>query len=145
MISQTMSSMLWGLLGDRQGFRNVLASGVLMWAAATLLLMHSTVFVAVMLAFIGLGAGQGGFELGSMNLVLEFGARKDLPMRIAMAQSGEQLVSIAAPITGGLLIDAISYNAMFWVAIGVLLTAFAVTLLKVKDPRHRALPPPVMA
>jgi MFS family permease len=145
LFAYTLSTIAWGLLADRQGFRNVLAGGLVVWAAATLLLIHSVTLYAAMFAFIGLGAGQGGFELGSMNLVLEFGARKDLPMRIAMAQTGEQFVSIIAPIAGGLLVDLFSYRHMLWTAVGVLVTAFVVTALRVNDPRHRTIPPPVAA
>jgi MFS family permease len=136
-ISQTVSAVAWGLLGDRQGFRNVLALSLLTWTGSTLLLMYGGGLPALMLGFVGLGAGQGGFQLGSTNLVLEFGAREDLPMRIALAQSGEQLVSIAAPLLGAFLIGALSYRYMFWATIAVQAGALLITVWKVAEPRHR--------
>ena len=87
--------------------------------------------------FIGLGAGLGGFQMGCVNLVLEFGEREDLPMRIALAQSGEQFVSILAPLLGGALVEATSYRHLFWVAAGVQLIALLVTLARVREPRNR--------
>lgn len=138
-LGQGLSNVLWGLLGDRGGFRNVLALSLLTWAVATLALLffgHGLVNVLIVFAF--LGAGQCGFELACTNLVLEFGSRQDLPMRIAVAQSGEQLVQIAAPLTGGLLVAALSYDAMFWTAALLQFAALAITLLKVVDPRTRA-------
>lgn len=135
-VSQNASIILWGLLGDRRGFRDVLASSLLVWVAATLVLLHGGSLLAVMLGFVGLGIGAGGFELGSMNLVLEFGSREDLPMRIALAQTGEQLVSVAAPMLGALLVEALSYRHMFWAAVLVQLVGFVIAT-KVKEPRRR--------
>jgi MFS family permease len=139
-VSQNASIILWGLLGDRRGFRDVLAFSLLVWTAATIALIYSGSMAGVLCGFVGLGVGAGGFELGSMNLVLEFGSREDLPMRIALAQSGEQLVSVAAPLIGALIVEMFSYRHMFWVAVLVQSAAFAVALLKVDEPRRRALP-----
>ena len=140
-VGQTGSNVLWGLLGDRRGFRDVLASSLVVWAAATVALMYGHGLIGMLLAFAAIGAGQCGFELACTNLVLEFGARQDLPMRIAMAQSGEQLVQIIAPVLGGVLIAALSYHAMFWTAVVLQLAAFCITLLRVAEPRTRRLPP----
>lgn len=136
-LGQGLSNVPWGMLADRGGFRNVLACALVTWAAATVGLMYGDGFSAVLVAFFVIGVGQSGFELGCTNLVLEFGARPDLPMRIALAQSGEQFVQIAAPLVGGLLIAALSYHAMFWTSAALQLVAFAIVLLKVVDPRHR--------
>ncbi len=139
-IAQTASAVLWGLLGDRRGFRSVLGWSLLTWAGSTLLLMYGGGLPALMLGFVGLGAGQGGFQLGSTNLVLEFGDREDLPMRIALAQSGEQAVAVAAPLLGGLLIATLSYRPMFWLAVLLQAAAVAIIALKLAEPRHRARP-----
>jgi MFS family permease len=137
-LGQGLSNLPWGLLGDRGGFRNVLALALLTWAGSTVGLMYCDSLSTVLIAFVVIGAGQSGFELGCTNLVLEFGRRQDLPMRIALAQMGEQMVQIAAPVTGGLLVAALSYDAMFWTSASLQCVAFGITLWKVVDPRHRA-------
>lgn len=137
-IAQNGSVMAWGLLGDRQGFRNVLGFSLAVWTTATIVLMYGGGVAPVLIGFLGLGAGQGGFELGCINLVLEFGSRKDLPMRIALAQSGEQLVSIGAPLLGALLVETLSYQHMFWTAVVVQSVALAITFLKLTEPRRRS-------
>jgi MFS family permease len=137
---QAGATVLWGLLGDRGGFRNVLALSLIAWSGSTAALMYGHGLYAVLLAFVGIGAGQAGFELSCTNLVLEFGQRQDLPMRIALAQMGEQIVQIAAPLLGGLLIEASSYHAMFWTAVAVQALAAVITVLRVKEPRRRPAP-----
>lgn len=138
LFSQTGSNLLWGLIADRQGFRNVLALALLIWIASTLGLMYSDSFATVAAGFIGLGAGLGGFQMGCVNLVLEFGEREDLPMRIALAQSGQQLVMILAPLLGGVLVETLSYQHLFWVAAITQSIALAVTVARVREPRRRA-------
>ena len=139
-VAQNTSVMAWGLLGDRHGFRSVLGLSLLVWTGATLMLMYSAGITPVLAGFVGLGAGLGGFELGCNNLVLEFGSREDLPMRIALAQSGEQGVSIAAPLIGALLVETLSYRHMFWAAVVIQSAALLVTMFKLEEPRHRPLP-----
>jgi MFS family permease len=138
LLAQTVSSMVWGELGDRRGFRAVLLWALGIWTIATILLTYSTTLNTVMLGFIGLGVGLGGFQLGTTNLVLEFGQRKDLPMRIALAQTFEQMVVVIAPLLGSALIQGISYEAMFWTAAALQSVALLVTWLRVQDPRRRA-------
>lgn len=141
MISQTLSNMLWGLLADRRGFQTVLALGLTVWIGSLFVLMGGDQLAVVALAFVGLGVGLGGFELSCTNLVLEFGRREDLPMRIAVAQTAEQAVTVVAPLLGGVIIETLSYEPMFWLTALVQSAALAVTLLKVQDPRRRSLRP----
>jgi hypothetical protein len=61
-------------------------------------------------------------------------------MRIALAQTGEQFVSIAAPLLGAMLVETLSYHHMFWTAVLMQSAAFAITWFKVTEPRHRVLP-----
>jgi MFS family permease len=139
-VSQTASNVLWGLFGDRRGFRDVMVGALVVWIASTILFLYAESFTAVVLGFVGLGIGLGGFMLASVNLVLEFGAREDLPMRIAMAQTAEQLVTVVAPLGGGLLIAAFSYAHMFWLSAGVQAFALIVILRLGAEPRRRKQP-----
>jgi MFS family permease len=135
LLAQTVSSAIWGELGDRRGFRDVLAWSLGIWTVATVGLTYATTMPAVMAGFIGLGMGLGGFQLGCTNLVLEFGKREDIPMRVALAQTAETLVVIVAPLLGSALIEGISYEAMFWTAAVVQAIALVVAATRVQDPR----------
>lgn len=135
LFAQTVSSLAWGELGDRRGFRDVLSGSLAVWTIATVALTYSARLPAVLAGFVGLGAGLGGFQLACTNLVLEFGERQDIPMRVALAQTAEQLVVVVAPLLGSALIEGASYEAMFWTAAGVQAIALAITALRVQDPR----------
>jgi len=138
MMAQTLSNMGWGLIGDRRGFRAVLALALSVWIGSLFVLMGAHELAIVAVAFVGLGVGMGGFELSCTNLVLEFGLRQDLPMRIAVAQTAEQAMTVVAPLLGGVIIEVFSYEPMFWLTALLQAAALAVTVLKVRDPRLRS-------
>jgi MFS family permease len=137
LVANRGSTLLWGLLADRRGFRNVLVLSLLVWIGATVVLMNATSFTLVLLGFVGLGVGIGGFEQACLNMVLEFGTREDLPMRIALSQTAEQVVNVIAPLAGGLIVATASYLPMFATAIAVQVAALALIVLRVREPRHR--------
>jgi MFS family permease len=141
MMAQTLSTMAWGLLADRRGFRAVLALALTVWIGSLFVLMGAHQLPVVALAFVGLGIGLGGFELSCTNLVLEFGRREDLPMRIAVAQTAEQAMTVVAPLLGGVIVETLSYQPMFVLTALIQCAALAVTMLKVEEPRRRSLAP----
>jgi len=83
--ADALSNLVWGYLGDKTGFRLVLLFSLVAWAASTVLLIEVHEPWAIFLAFFGLGAGQAGYNMSAQTMILEFGARDDLPMRIAVS------------------------------------------------------------
>lgn len=136
-LAQSGTNLLWGLMADRWGFRSVFLASLSVWIGSALLLMASAKFTALLGVMVGLGAGIGGFMLSAQNLVLEFGARESLPMRIAVANSAAGLVGTIGPLAGGILASTVSYVAVFWTAIGFQVTGMLWVLLGVEDPRRR--------
>jgi MFS family permease len=137
LLAQTTTNLAWGWLADRRGFRLAFLLSLVLWMLSALLLMQSWDINALLLVFAGLGAGMGGFMMSSQNLVLEFGAREDLPMRIAVANSAAELVGGVGPLLGGALAMLWSYTAVFWTAIAFQLAAVFVVLRFVEEPRRR--------
>ena len=136
-LSQGLLNLAYGLLADRFGFRSTFLIALAVWMASSLLLLDAEVYPQVLVAYVGLGAGLGGFMMSSQNLVLEFGSRANLPMRIAVSNSTSEAVGVAAPLLGGLLAAAFGYATLIWAAVGAQALAFLVTLLFVDEPRHR--------
>ncbi|MDH3213161.1 MAG: MFS transporter [Myxococcales bacterium] len=136
-VGQSVGNLFWGLVADRRGFRAVFLAALTLWMLAALLLMSTTSYAALLLVFTALGAGLGGFQMSAQNLVLEFGSRRNLPMRIAVANSASELVAAIGAVLGGVLAGALSYVAVFWIAIAFQTAAFAMVAFFVDDPRHR--------
>lgn len=138
LLAATVSDLLWGLMADRTGNRLVFLVSVGLWATSTLALMvvPPTTFW-MMIVFAAVGTGMGGYQIGSINLILEFGDQEDRPMRIAIANTANSLMFATAPLVGGLLTLAVSYPVIFMIASGAQFAALAVMMFLVDEPRHR--------
>ena len=136
-MAQSTVNLLWGWIADRRGFRLVFLLAESLWIGAGAALLVSTDFAVLLGVMIGLGAGLGGFMMAAQNLVLEFGARRDLPLRIALANSSSELVGAIAPLSAGVLAVVAGYRAVFITAIAFQLSALAMMAFWVREPRKR--------
>ena len=133
--ADTISNLVWGYLGDKTGFKLVLLFALVTWAAATVLLMNVHAVPLIFLAFFGLGAAQSGYNMSAQTMILEFGARDDLPMRIAVSATAESITATLGPLVGGQLADLIGYDAVFGISLGFLAMAVLLLVSAVREPR----------
>jgi predicted MFS family arabinose efflux permease len=70
-------------------------------------------------------------------MILEFGDRDDLPMRIAVSATAESITATAGPLIGGVVAEAFGYDVVFLASLGFLAAAFVILMLAVRDPRRR--------
>jgi MFS family permease len=138
--AQSGGNLLWGLWADRRGFRFVFLASLAVWIASVLCLMGTSDLGRLVGVYMGLGAGMGGFQMSSQNLALEFGRRRNLPMRIAVANSASEFVAALGVVLGGVLAGAISYVGVFWLAVAFQLSAVALVVFFVDEPRWRRQP-----
>ena len=136
-LANSVGNLFWGAIADRRGFRGVFLAALVLWMAATLLVMGADTFAQLFVAYAGVGMGLGGFMMSAQNLVLEFGSRRNLPMRIAVANSATELVGAVGPVVGGILSVTVSHTAVFWTALAFQLAAFVMVVLLVREPRRR--------
>lgn len=137
-LAQSLGPFLGGLVADRRGFRFVFLVSLATWILAVVMLMNTTSSAGLVAVFAGLGAGLGGFQMSSQNLVLEFGSSRNLPIRIAVANSASELVAAVGAVCGALLSLLVSFQALFWTAIVFQIAALAVVAFTVDEPRGRA-------
>jgi MFS family permease len=135
--ADTASNLVWGYLGDKTGFRLVLILSIVGWIASTLLLINVHEVWAIFLAFAGLGAALSGYMMAAQTMILEFGDREDLPMRIAISATAESITATAGPLIGGLVAEAFGYTVVFGASLGFLGAGLAILLVAVRDPRTR--------
>ena len=135
-LAQSVGNLFWGLLADRGGFRRVFLISLSLWLLAALFLMQVEGFGQLLVAFTGLGAGLGGFQMSAQNLVLEFGSRAGLPLRIAVANSASELVAAVSTVAGGVLVSIVGFEWVFWAAVAFQGIGLAVVGLGVVEPRR---------
>ncbi len=136
LLAQTGANLGWGTLADRIGNRVVFMSAVGLWAVSTFALLFTNDILGLALVFAGLGAGQGGFQNSNQNIIVEFGARDDLPMRIAVLNTATSLMMAMGPLLGGFIARGISFTALFSLSIAVLAAA-VIMMVFVDEPRKR--------
>lgn len=136
--ADTLTNLGWGVTGDKFGFRVAFIGAMALWIASTLLLLDAHGIALVLLAFLGLGAAQSGFLMSTQTLVLEFGAREDVPMRLALSSTAQGLMSAIGPLAGGLLAASLGYPALFIISMVFEGVALVLLLTVVEEPRFRA-------
>lgn len=134
---QSLGPLLGGVVADRRGFRFVFLVALATWMLAVVALMSANDAVGLIFVFAALGAGLGGFQMSAQNLVLEYGSRRNLPMRIAVANSASDLVAAFGALLGGVLTFFVSFDAIFTIALAFQATALVVVGLWVDEPRNR--------
>lgn len=136
--ADTVSNLVWGYAGDRFGFRVIFMASLAVWAAATLLLLNAHTVAEIFIAFGGLGAGQAGYQMASQTMVLEFGRRDEVAMRLALTSSAEGAILTIGPLVGGLVAASLGYPTLFIGSVLVLCAAIALLIWRVDEPRTRA-------
>lgn len=136
--ADTVCNLVWGYLGDKQGFRStlVIAMAINLVGVAAMMLSHS--IVTFVIAFFAIGAAQSGYMMSTTNIVLEYGHRHDVPMRMALSNTAEGAMGALAPLIGGGLVVLWGYEAAFFATMLTVATALVVLVWKVDEPRNRA-------
>jgi two-component system phosphate regulon sensor histidine kinase PhoR len=135
--SQTVANLGWGALADRLGFKAVFVPSLLLWAGSTVGLLFAPDLNGIIFSFAGIGIGYAGFLIAAQNMVLEFGSREDLPMRIAMVNSAQSLVQVVGAIAGGHIAQSLGFAEVFVAAVLAKLAAAMLLWFYVAEPRRR--------
>ena len=135
--ADTATNLGWGYMGDKFGFRSTFIASLILWAGATVLLIMAHTLPAVIVAFFCIGAAQSGQQMSSSTMVLEFGNREDIAMRLALSQTAQGSMRALGPLIGGFVAAGLGYNFLFSVSMGFMVAALTVLILAVKEPRNR--------
>jgi MFS family permease len=132
----TFSNILWGTIADRTGFRFTFLLSISVWVLSTILLLFSSGIVLMVVVFAGIGAAFQGFQNSAQNLTLEFGHREDLPIRIAVANTAQELAGTIGPVIGGVIAAVYSTQVVFICSIFFLSIGGLLVFRFVPEPRH---------
>jgi len=134
--ADTLTNLIWGSLGDRFGFRLVFIATVATWVISLGVMVVADTPWHFLVAFFGLGAAASGYMMSSTTLVLEFGNRDDIPMRLALSTTVETSMATLGPLVGGLIASFAGLVPVFVISIVSLLAALVVLVSAVREPRH---------
>jgi MFS family permease len=137
--ADVVTNLGWGSAGDRWGFRSTFIGSMVVWIASTVLLLVSHSLLPILAAFFGLGSAASGFLMSTQTMVLEFGRREDVAMRLALSTTAQGLMSTIGPLLGGVLAGALGYPALFCVSMAFEAAALILLLTVVEEPRRRRL------
>lgn len=133
--ADTLSNPVWGSIGDRNGYRGTIIASLGFTLAGIALLATATAPWMGVAAFAAFGIGGAGFSLSTQTMVLEFGEREDLPMRIALSTMVEGGVAALTPLIGGAMLLWAGSGALLATAATLTSAAALLMLAKVRDPR----------
>ena len=142
LIGQTISSILWGYLGDRKGYKLVMEAGILLTIIAILLAIFSSSIYLFYGVFFIFGWAFSAYFISSMGVVLEFSTPEMRPTYIALTSTVKAPFMSLSPLLGGFLADKIGFPFVFAITIFILLGGILYLALVVKEPRHLSAPLP---
>jgi len=86
--AQTVSSLLWGYLGDHKGYKLVMEISALLTISACLLAVFSSSLYLFYLVFFLTGCSFSAGMISGQNIVLEFSTPEIRPTYIALTNTG---------------------------------------------------------
>lgn len=136
-VGEAGANMIWGMLGDRYGYKIVLALLAIVGGATPLvaMLVPASAGWAFVLVFVLMGATLTGVEMSTGNFLLEVTPSLVRPTCIALLNTLTAPL-ILFPLFGGWLIQRVaSFGLMFWIVVATSLLAF-ILATGLRDPRH---------
>jgi MFS family permease len=137
MITQTVASAVMGWLGDRLGHRAMLIAGSVAVMFSSLLAWGAPSIGWLYPVFILSGLANVAYWTIGMAITVEFGSEETRPTYIGLSNTLVAPFTILAPLVGGWIAQATSFQTTFMVsAVGGLIIAGLLFWL-VRDPRPR--------
>lgn len=143
-IGLALANLFFGFLADRKGHKLSLeicfALSVLSLALALVAPNPGWFFLVFFLR----GAVNAGMFISGISIVYEFTDPENRPTYIGLANTIPGIAGTIAPIIGGWMVGAVSYQAMFILSAAIGVVGWALLRFAVHEPRHRLATPKVV-
>jgi EmrB/QacA subfamily drug resistance transporter len=139
LLASTASTPLYGKLGDMYGRKPVFLAAILIFLAGSMLSGLSR-SMGELIAFRALqGIGAGGLMVGAQAIIADIVPPRERGRYMGLIGSVFAVASVAGPLLGGFLVEAISWRWVFYVnmPIGVLAVLVVVFRLHLDTPPLR--------
>lgn len=139
LLAATVSTPLYGKLGDMYGRKPVFLAAILIFLAGSMLSGLSQT-MGQLIGFRALqGIGAGGLMVGAQAIIADIVPPRDRGRYMGLIGSVFAVASVAGPLLGGFLVETISWRAVFYVnmPIGVLAVLVVTFRLHLRTPPQR--------
>lgn len=131
---QTIINPLWGWLGDRKGFLNVVKISCLAGIMAAMLAVVNPSLTSYYFIYAFLGIMLSGISISNFNIIYDFSPKQLVYLYLAVSQVSLTPLSSLVPLLGGVVADNFGFAANYWIAAGMGAVSLAGMMLSVKDP-----------
>ena len=141
LLASTVSTPLYGKLGDMLGRKPVFMAAILIFLAGSMLAGLSQT-MGQLIGFRALqGIGAAGLMVGAQAIIADIVPPRERGRYMGLIGSVFAVASVAGPLLGGFLVDNLSWRWVFYVnlPVGALAILIVATRLHLKTPtvRHR--------
>ncbi|PLS78848.1 MAG: hypothetical protein CYG59_16295 [Chloroflexi bacterium] len=134
--TQVITTPLFGMLADRNGYKSSMQFALAAQAAAMGLSLAATTRLEFSIVFALIGAANGLFFSTALNMVVEFAPAAERVIYLGLHGTLIAPAILLAPLLGGWLVDSYDYALAFTAAGMCGLCAFLLLTFFVRDPRH---------
>lgn len=134
-VSQSLSNLVWGCIGDKKGFKTVLACAAVLGVASTLLAVGSTTLWMFIPVFPIVGTMLSAAQIANVNLAIEYSLPSQTQTYVGLMNTLQAPVLAVVPLVGGLIADALDYPATMLVASCLYAIGFVIALVSLKEPK----------
>ena len=139
LLASTVSTPLYGKLGDMLGRKPVFLAAILIFLAGSMLAGLSQ-SMGELIGFRALqGIGAGGLMVGAQAIIADIVSPRDRGRYMGLIGSVFAVASVAGPLIGGFLVDSLSWRWVFYVnmPVGALAVLIVSTRLHLHTPHTR--------
>jgi MFS family permease len=137
-VGLTLANLFFGFLADRKGHKLSLEICLLLSVVSLGLAIFAPGAVWFFVIFFLRGAVQAGTFISGISIVYEFTDADNRPTYIGLANTIPGIAAAIAPLIGGWLAGAVSYQAMFILSAVIGAVGWALLRFAVREPRHTA-------
>jgi MFS family permease len=140
LLAQSVGGLVWGLVGDRWGWKLVLEGGATALAIGMVVAFAASGLAAFALAFALLGIANAGMMTSDPNLTYEVAPPHETSRYLGVTSTVIAPALTLAPLIGGLIAGIWSYGVLFFISALLAVAGLIATNRRFEEPRSRVPP-----